>query len=219
MGLVARYGGAGGTGFRWGLARAGLLRGGGAALAAFSALIYSAARAAAALRSRALWRSRRCPGFEAVRGPRRGSAAEHFTSSAGRRRPQRGRPRARSAQAFRLLRSAWRFPWPMSQRSRMKRRRVSCSPSRTPFSWPPLSRCCLPRLGRLQTRSWWRPRAPSSARCNVESWKGVVIGRVPGLDAAAFAEAAAAARLQVLRSGCARQDLPGELRAKLKPST
>jgi hypothetical protein len=46
-----------------------------------------------------------------------------------------------------------------------------------------------------------------------------IVGRVPGLDAAAFAEAAAAARLQVLRSGGARQDLPGELRAKLEPST
>ena len=34
------------------------------------------------------------------------------------------------------------------------------------------------------------------------------MGRVPGLDAAAFAEAAAAARLQVLRSGGARQDFP-----------
>jgi hypothetical protein len=45
------------------------------------------------------------------------------------------------------------------------------------------------------------------------------IGRVSGLDAAAFAEAAAAARLQVLRSAGARQDLPGELRAKLEPST
>ena len=52
--------------------------------------------------------------------------------------------------------------------------------------------------------------------------KGVdlhVIGRVPGLDPAAFAEPAASARLQALRSGGAREDLPGELRAELEPST
>ena len=46
-----------------------------------------------------------------------------------------------------------------------------------------------------------------------------VTGRVPGIDATAFAEAATTARLQALRSGGAREDLPGELRAKLEPST
>lgn len=45
-----------------------------------------------------------------------------------------------------------------------------------------------------------------------------VVGRVPGLDSAAFAEAAATACLQARRSGGARDDLPGELRAELAPS-
>jgi organic hydroperoxide reductase OsmC/OhrA len=46
-----------------------------------------------------------------------------------------------------------------------------------------------------------------------------VVGRVPGLDSAAFAEAAAAALLQARRSGGARDDLPGDLRAELAPSS
>jgi len=46
-----------------------------------------------------------------------------------------------------------------------------------------------------------------------------VRGRVPGLDSAAFREAAAAARLQALRSGGAREDLPGELQVELASSS
>ena len=42
-----------------------------------------------------------------------------------------------------------------------------------------------------------------------------VRGSVPGLDATAFSEAVAAARLQALLSGGARTDLRGELRADL----
>jgi lipoyl-dependent peroxiredoxin len=45
-----------------------------------------------------------------------------------------------------------------------------------------------------------------------------VSGRVPGLDSTAFGEAAAAARLHALRSGGAREDLPGELRTELAAS-
>ena len=45
-----------------------------------------------------------------------------------------------------------------------------------------------------------------------------VSGRVPGLDSTAFGEAAAAARLNALRSGGAREDLPGELRTELAAS-
>jgi hypothetical protein len=43
-------------------------------------------------------------------------------------------------------------------------------------------------------------------------------GRVPGLDAAAFRDAVAAARRRALRSAGAREDLPGELQAELAPS-
>jgi hypothetical protein len=43
-------------------------------------------------------------------------------------------------------------------------------------------------------------------------------GRAPGLDSAALSEAVASARSQALRSGGARLDLPGELRAELAPS-
>jgi osmotically inducible protein OsmC len=43
-------------------------------------------------------------------------------------------------------------------------------------------------------------------------------GRVPGLDAAAFREAVAAARPKSLRSAGAREDLPGELQAVLASS-
>ena len=46
-----------------------------------------------------------------------------------------------------------------------------------------------------------------------------ITGRVPGLDPAAFREAAAAARLQALRSGGAREDLPGELQVELASSS
>jgi organic hydroperoxide reductase OsmC/OhrA len=46
-----------------------------------------------------------------------------------------------------------------------------------------------------------------------------IVGRVPGLDSAAFREAAATARLQALHSGGAREDLPGELQVELAPSS
>jgi hypothetical protein len=46
-----------------------------------------------------------------------------------------------------------------------------------------------------------------------------VQGRVPGLDSAAFSEAAASVRLQALSSRGAREDIPGELHAELVPST
>jgi osmotically inducible protein OsmC len=45
-----------------------------------------------------------------------------------------------------------------------------------------------------------------------------VRGRVPGLDAAAFREAVAAARRRSLRSAGAREVLPGEIQAELAPS-
>jgi osmotically inducible protein OsmC len=46
-----------------------------------------------------------------------------------------------------------------------------------------------------------------------------IVGRVPGLDSAAFSEAAAAARLQALLSGGAREDLLGELQVELASSS
>jgi organic hydroperoxide reductase OsmC/OhrA len=46
-----------------------------------------------------------------------------------------------------------------------------------------------------------------------------VRGHVSGLDSTAFVEAAAAARLQALRSAGGREDLPGELRVELASSS
>ena len=46
-----------------------------------------------------------------------------------------------------------------------------------------------------------------------------VLGRVPGLDSTGFADAAAAALVQARRSGGARDDLPGEVKVELAPST
>ncbi len=89
----------------------------------------------------------------------------------------------------------------------MKRRRVSCSPSRTLSSLPPPSRRHLPWPGsparEIVVEAACTFTGPVEAR-KLSAIDLRVFGRVPGLDSAAFGEAAAAARLQALRSGGAR---------------